>query len=397
MIIDFLADFYNEIIVAKFAILYCMGVATLCLKIPNRAEFTRLHKAYRLYAWSMIIWATYALVFGITNWRTADPLLAQAFTISGYYIMIQLLSHSLLDIWGQPYISRLRTILSGWVLISLTLLIVITNPNQRWAPWVMNIISIVAIADISYIAYHIYIRYKAGDIEPRIKRMRYLLPAFLVWFTVGFFLYIIPLEYIVIYTLCGLFLFIGLFTSYSMFLIDSVVKAPVLMADLTSAGYEPVESSSESTTPEQTSQIIPKLQAIKRSAPVVSRSFNSKSEITTKSIDHLGLPVDKWVEHRGFLKPELTIESMAADIGTNRAYLSAHINNRYKMNFRNWIALIRLEYSRDLLLNDKNLSIIDAAEMVQYSQSSYSTIFKKHYGISPSEWRYNANRDKPNS
>ncbi len=94
----------------------------------------------------------------------------------------------------------------------------------------------------------------------------------------------------------------------------------------------------------------------------------------------------------GFLSSHLTIEAMASDIGTNRAYLSSYINEKYHMTFRNWIADIRLEYSRKLMIRDKNLSIVNAAEIVQYSQSSYSTIFKKHYGISPSEWRYGRQR-----
>lgn len=109
--------------------------------------------------------------------------------------------------------------------------------------------------------------------------------------------------------------------------------------------------------------------------------------MTLKLTQKLQLSVERWVEKLGFLSPCLTIEVVATEIGTNRAYLSEYINNRYKMNFRNWIAKVRLEYSRKLLIRDRNLSIIAAAEMVQYSQSSYSTIFKKHYGISPSQWR----------
>ncbi len=114
--------------------------------------------------------------------------------------------------------------------------------------------------------------------------------------------------------------------------------------------------------------------------------------MSPKSIQQLQQSVDRWIEKMGFLTPHLTIEVMATAIGTNRAYLSSFINNKYNMSFRNWVAEIRLEYSRNLLIRDQKLSIIDAAEIVQYSQSSYSTIFKKHYGISPSEWRYGRRR-----
>ena len=112
-----------------------------------------------------------------------------------------------------------------------------------------------------------------------------------------------------------------------------------------------------------------------------------KSDKLLTNLMWLEEPVNDWVGLRGYLQPMITIEQLASTLGTNRAYLSAYINHKYGYNFRNWIAQLRLEYSKELLLENKDLSIADVAEMVRYSQSSYSTIFKKHYGISVSQWR----------
>ena len=79
--------------------------------------------------------------------------------------------------------------------------------------------------------------------------------------------------------------------------------------------------------------------------------------------------VDEWIENRGYTVPALTIQQLAAELGTNRTYLSDYVNSKYSLTFRNWIAQLRIDYSKRLLIGNSALSINTIAEMTGYSLS----------------------------
>ncbi|WP_289773330.1 helix-turn-helix domain-containing protein, partial [Phocaeicola sartorii] len=82
-----------------------------------------------------------------------------------------------------------------------------------------------------------------------------------------------------------------------------------------------------------------------------------------------------------------TIQQLAAELGTNRTYLSDYVNSKYSLTFRNWIAQLRIDYSKRLLIGNSALSINTIAEMTGYSYNNFITVFTKMNRISPSQWR----------
>lgn len=110
-------------------------------------------------------------------------------------------------------------------------------------------------------------------------------------------------------------------------------------------------------------------------------------EVESRESKAVRLKLDKWIEGKGFAKQGLTLDDLARELNTNRTYLSSYINSFYNLTFRGWIALQRIEYSKELLLQDQELSVATVAEMVGYSQNAFIKIFAKEVGVSPMQWR----------
>ena len=98
--------------------------------------------------------------------------------------------------------------------------------------------------------------------------------------------------------------------------------------------------------------------------------------------------VQEWVEAEGYLKPGLTIADLSKTLYTNRTYLSAFINQTYKITFRDWICGMRLGYAKRALLENPDRSIAEIAEKSGFlSVSNFNASFKEREGMTPTKWR----------
>lgn len=98
-----------------------------------------------------------------------------------------------------------------------------------------------------------------------------------------------------------------------------------------------------------------------------------------------------WVGRQGYTRPGLTIEELAGALGTNRTYLAAYIKSTYHASFREWIAGLRIEYAKQMLVRHPELTVAAVSEASGLLSLSYFTkIFAEKEGCPPSKWRKTA-------
>ena len=88
--------------------------------------------------------------------------------------------------------------------------------------------------------------------------------------------------------------------------------------------------------------------------------------------------------------PEITLQKLAARLAISPHHLSQIINEHLNQNFFDFINSYRIEEVKSIMadLNYKHLSIIAIAEQSGFSsKSSFNSLFKKHTGATPSEFR----------
>lgn len=94
-----------------------------------------------------------------------------------------------------------------------------------------------------------------------------------------------------------------------------------------------------------------------------------------------------WIENKNYLEKNITITTLAKQLGTNRTYLSNFINDRYHENFNVWLNRKRVQEAITLL-ETSNLSLHEVAEKVGYTDAAhFSKTFKTMTGQNPSMWR----------
>lgn len=98
--------------------------------------------------------------------------------------------------------------------------------------------------------------------------------------------------------------------------------------------------------------------------------------------------ITELMEREGLYKDlDLTIETLAAKMKTNRTYLSRAVNQNYQMSFRQWLNTYRIERSIQYMLqhpaaNQKEI----ARESGFLSASAFNHKFKSVTGTSPRLW-----------
>ena len=88
-----------------------------------------------------------------------------------------------------------------------------------------------------------------------------------------------------------------------------------------------------------------------------------------------------------FNSTELSLSALASELGLSEGYLSNLFKKIYKKSFTDYITDLRLKKAKLLLLTT-HLKNYEISEAVGINDPNYfSTIFKKKYGYSPSQYR----------
>lgn len=91
-----------------------------------------------------------------------------------------------------------------------------------------------------------------------------------------------------------------------------------------------------------------------------------------------------------YLKGDLNIQEMANSLEVSRQYLTQVINEKMECNFNDYINAFRVEEFKQRSKNTKykNYTLLALAlESGFNSKTSFNTIFKKHTGMTPSQYR----------
>lgn len=92
-------------------------------------------------------------------------------------------------------------------------------------------------------------------------------------------------------------------------------------------------------------------------------------------------------EEQRYLKPGLSLDDVAAELGTNKTYVSKMVNNTFNMGFPELLNILRVDYAQHYILLNKEAKQEQIAEACGfYSASSFNNTFKRLSGMTPKMW-----------
>ncbi|MDD9270714.1 response regulator [Paenibacillus sp. GCM10023248] len=113
---------------------------------------------------------------------------------------------------------------------------------------------------------------------------------------------------------------------------------------------------------------------------------------TTQVYEHHASGSDRSVDVvlqyiRTHYQEELSLEKVAAIVYLNPVYFSQLFKQKTGQGFKEYVIHLRLEQAKQLLMNPK-LKLADVAERIGYQDMRhFSQVFRKKYGMTPSEYR----------
>lgn len=95
-----------------------------------------------------------------------------------------------------------------------------------------------------------------------------------------------------------------------------------------------------------------------------------------------------WVKAKAYTHEQFTLEELAARLYTNKTYLSTFIKDEYDMNFSGWVASLRIDEAKRIMMKEPEKKLQEVAFECGFSSLAYfSSVFSKSEGISPSAWQ----------
>lgn len=95
-----------------------------------------------------------------------------------------------------------------------------------------------------------------------------------------------------------------------------------------------------------------------------------------------------WVKAKAYTHEQFTLEELAARLYTNKTYLSTFIKDEYDMNFSGWVASLRIDEAKRIMLKEPEKRLQEVAFECGFSSLAYfSSVFSKSERISPSAWQ----------
>lgn len=125
--------------------------------------------------------------------------------------------------------------------------------------------------------------------------------------------------------------------------------------------------------------------------PLQKVSFQKEELIDKNLVLEIAYKLEKLMkEEQPFLNKNLSLTTLSDKLNTRTHILSFVINTNYNVNFYTYVNKFRLDYCKSLLENPKKQHL--SMEGVAYesgfgSKSTFNTLFKKHIGITPTQYK----------
>lgn len=93
-------------------------------------------------------------------------------------------------------------------------------------------------------------------------------------------------------------------------------------------------------------------------------------------------------QHQSFLDSELSLRRLSDAVGISTHHLSEALNGDEGHNFYNFVNRLRVEYVCEHLQQDQDIKLLDLGLQAGFSsKSTFNSVFKKHTGLTPSQYR----------
>lgn len=372
--IELLEHYFIVLIQCVGAIYFGLGIVLLFGKVPLAAEYLPYRKAKRCLATAYFIMGlnlvVYLVISSSADWKALNPYIKCADFIFFYLEAIFFFS-TFFHLLDEKCMSW-RNFRKDWAVFLASVVLMITSTIGvfgkvgawvSWFPFFMFFVQYVMFLKRFYILYN----------EKRRKLDNYFaedMQQFMSWIKKSIILIILT-SVLSFTTLLGGIIYNYLFQIYvisaNFYIAISFINYAAMYGKLNSAEVMDRERMETDTEEQKSSK--------------------------TDNYEHLfGEQVKRWLSEKRFLAPQLTIDDLAAEMGTNKLYMSRYINRKHGDNFSTWITKLRLEEAKSYMRENPNVKQEEVAIHSGFSSSSYfSRVFSRFESKTPAAWRKEQN------
>lgn len=358
-----IADLYHDMILAGWLTALVLGICLLFCRVPDRPAYLSYLRSRRILGSAYLIFAAGIAQFTFFNLRATAPDIAVALPLSYYYLEGILFGMSFSSLLDRTYISRqqLQHDFGGYAIF-----IIIAWGGALFAEGGTRLALLIAASvwffvmagGIAIRFLRIYSRavnrindYYSDNVEAFVKWLHKSTYGIIFLGLCGSVLSFSPPWGNTIFMLCGIVMFVYIFISFQNYILN----------------FEHVELA------------VTEIAEQERCGPVLDNNDAA-----------LRLQVAKWVEDGGYRQLGVTLDQLAALVGSNRSYVSSFINTEFQCNFREWINSLRMDYAKEALAESSDMTIEKIATDAGFSSSAYfCRLFSRREGLTPSKWREN--------
>lgn len=344
----------------------------LAAKAPERPIYANYLRSRRLMGVALLLLSANYSVHLFCNLRFLSPDAAILMNLSTYFLCYWLFSSALTTLLDRFYLTRRRfgRHLLYWLVFTALSGIILTVVPKGTAQHVgLLLMALWLLAYGVYLSRRLILTYRRAvrlfddtHSEHIAAYIRWM--SVFTWWAVIYgvscgLLTFLPDRYVFLWILSSIPFYIYLYWSY--------MNYPLF--------YEQVESILEKEAPvEGPEEVCPPVEEVPGDTPAYHANIEKQLIV--------------WIDTNAYTRPGLTIEELAAALGTNRTYLSAYIKATYHVTFREWVAGLRIEYAKRMLMQHPEMTVSAIAEASGFLSLSYFTrIFTEKEACSPARWR----------